>query len=344
MLSGDSIDSALENELGWLVGILSGAAAVQCDSGMLNDPLPGPGNDPKDPFAAEGLTMPWRFCLGNHDALVMGVGEITDLAAMTATGDYCAGGARNWAVPGAPVEQGDWVADAERVPLLRDQIMEFVASDGDGHGLGGRPMSDKANYTFDVEGSALRFVVFDSACEAGGEQGLVRRSDMDGFLRPALDQAAADGKWAILVAHHPLRAIGGGFLSDPETQADAMESAEVQQVLCSYPNLVLSLAGHTHDHVVSWVSCDGTNGFWEVQTSSLVDFPGQLRLCEISDEDNGYLAIQLVGVDYATDGDDVAEEARRLMILDCFSGSTRSGAGTADDRNVKLYVPIPPAR
>lgn len=340
MLSGDSTDSALENEMSWLVGILSGATVMRCDSGAADDPVAGAGNDPKDPFVAEGLAMPWRFCLGNHDALVMGVGKITELSTMNAVGEYCAGGARNWGLPGGPVEQGDWIPDDARRPLHRSDVMELVAGDGDGHGLNGRLDPDKANYTFDVDGSDLRFVVFDTACEAGGAEGIVRRSDVDGFLRPALEQARADAKWVVLVAHHPLRSIGDGSLADAQTQADAVLTAEVEQILCSFSNVILSLAGHTHDHVARWVSCNGTDGFWEVQTCSLVDYPGQLRLCEISDEDNGHLAIQLVGLDYGTDGDDVAEEGRRLMILDYTSGWTHSGVGAADDRNVKLYVPL----
>lgn len=341
MLSGDGTDSALYNEMSWLIGILSGSAHVCCDSGAADDPTSGAGNDPKDPFVAEGLAMPWRFCMGNHDALIMGVGKITELSAMNAVGDYCAAGARNWALPGGPVEQGEWIPDPDRRPLSRAETMQLVADDGDGHGLSERPNADKAFYTFDVDGSALRFVVYDSACEAGGEDGLFRQSDIDEFLRPALDRAWTEGKWVVLVAHHPLRSIGEGYLADDQTQADATPAAEVQELLCSYPNLVLSLAGHTHDHVASWVGCDGTAGFWEVQTCSLVDFPGQLRLCEISDEDNGYLALTFVAIDYATDGDDVAEEGRRLMILDLASGWTHDGSGAAEDRNVKLYLPKP---
>ncbi|PKN39868.1 MAG: hypothetical protein CVU63_13810, partial [Deltaproteobacteria bacterium HGW-Deltaproteobacteria-20] len=65
------------------------------------------------------------------------------------------------------------------------------------------------------------------------------------------------------------------------------------------------------------------------------------RLVEIADENNGYLSIQLIGVDFATDDDVVAEEGRRLAILDHTSGWGAGYEGTPSDRNVKLYVALP---
>ncbi len=94
--------------------------------------------------------------------------------------------------------------------------------------------------------------------------------------------------------------------------------------------------------MVNWVG-GATGGFWEVQTCSLVEFRNQMRLVEIADEDNGYLSIQLIGVDFATDDDVVAEEGRRLAILDHTSGWGTGHEGTPTDRNVKLYEALPAA-
>ena len=339
LLGGDSTDSAQRNEMTWMVGILSGAETIACDSGDANDPVSGSNNDPKDPFSPEGLNIPWVFTLGNHDAEIMGINPISESGVETATGGESKSGVRDWSQPGGPVISGEVPADADRRPLLRPEMLALVASDGDGHGLSSLA-TNKASYIFNVEGTPLRFVVYDTAFEEGGADGVVLRPDLDGFLKPALDEAKADGKLVVLVSHHGLGSLGDGSAGSAATEAITVPPTEVREFFLSYENIVLSITGHTHEHVVNWVA--GTaGGFWEVQTSSLVEFPNQMRLVEIADEDNGHLSIQLVGVDFATDDDAVAEEGRRLAIMDHSSGWGGGSEGTAEDRNVKLYIPLP---
>lgn len=338
LLGGDTTDSAQRNELEWMVAILSGTSVVACDSGEVNDPVPGADNDPKDPFVPEGLDIPWRFCLGNHDTLIMGINGITDAGILTATGDKTLTGAQDWSQPGGPVVTGEIPPDEKRRPLHRSELIDLVAGDGDGHGL--KSLStDKVSYVFDVEGTSLRFVVYDTALEEGGADGVVRQPDLDAFLKPALDQAKSEGKLVVLVCHHGFHSLGDGSSGSTQTKQTIVLSDDVKAFFLTYDNIVLSLTGHTHEHVVNWI--EGTDaGFWEVQTASLVEFPNQMRLVEIADEDNGYVSIQLIGVDFATDDDVVAEQGRRLAILDHISGWGGGDAGSVQDRNVKLYVPI----
>ena len=72
VLGGDNADNAQQNELDWFLSILDGAPSVECDSGKDDDPVTGPDNDPKDPFVAEGLKVPWLWVTGNHDILNQG--------------------------------------------------------------------------------------------------------------------------------------------------------------------------------------------------------------------------------------------------------------------------------
>lgn len=69
--TGDAIENAQQNELDWFVTLLDGGR-VEPDSGERVDLIPGPGNDPQDPFDANGLSAPWLSTIGNHDLNVIG--------------------------------------------------------------------------------------------------------------------------------------------------------------------------------------------------------------------------------------------------------------------------------
>jgi 3',5'-cyclic AMP phosphodiesterase CpdA len=338
LLGGDSSDSAQLNEMSWVIGVLSATGVIACDSGKTNDPVPGPDNDPKDPFVPEGLDIPWKFCLGNHDTEIMGISVITPLGVENSMGNNAVAGTQDWSKPGGPVVVGEVPADENRRLLYRHEMLELVAADGDGHGLKNRPTS-KASYTFDV-GENLRFIVYDTALEEGGADGIVRREDLEAFLKPALNKAKSEGKLVVLASHHGLGSLSDGGFGNQSSKESAVLPDEVKEFFLSYGNIVMSITGHTHDHVVKWVG-NNDDGFWEVQTCALVAFPSQMRLVEIANEDNGYLSIQLICVDFATDNDVVAEQGRRLSILDYTSGWGGGDAGTPTDRNVKLYVPLP---
>jgi 3',5'-cyclic AMP phosphodiesterase CpdA len=338
LATGDVTDSAQKNEVTWFLQIMDGVESVACDSGDVNDPEPGTGNDPKDPFRADGLAVPWFFALGNHDALVMGINAITPQLQQNAMGDNSAGGFTDWTQPGGVVRKGEATPDENRKPLMREEMVPLLASAGGGHGVAGTAVANRVCYTMDVEGTPLRFIVHDTAAEGGGASGVVRKSVVDAFLRPALEAAKAEGKWVILASHHGISSLSDGSDADSETKADAMPPADVLALFASYGNVILSITGHTHEHVVEWLDAGNGKGYWEVQTSSLVEFPNQMRLVEITDEDNGYLSVQLVGIDFGTEGDDVAEQGRVFAILDHTSGWGAGSAGTPADRNVKLYV------
>lgn len=339
LLGGDNVDNAQDNEISWVLSILGGDDVVHCDSGADDDPRPGANNDPKDPFVPIGLPMPFVWVSGNHDILNQGnfpPGPKTE----EYFGDFAAAGTRDWSEPGGPPIQGQIVADEKRRPLYGTDLLARVAAHDDGHGLAGADLSNgRAFYVHDIGDSGVRIIVMDTAAPSGSADGLIHRSELEDFLIPALDDAVSDGKLVIVTSHHASGKLtdGGGF--GGMAQDDAITTDELRDTLASYPNLLMHLAGHTHHHRVTVIpSASGDTSYWEVLTSALADWPHQLKTVEIRDLDNGYYGIRMIAFDYATDGDPVAEEGRRLGILDFTSGWELDGTGDAEDRNVELYV------
>jgi hypothetical protein len=340
LLGGDNADNAQKNEIEWVTRILAGDASVECDSGADDDPVPGPDNDPKDAFVAEGLDVPFFWVTGNHDILVQGNFK-PELYAQDAVGETAATGTRDWSQPGGPVVQGTVPADPERVPLVRADMLAYLAARGDTGIDAATAATGKTNYAFDVEGTPLRVVVVDTAAATGASEGLLRQADVNQLVTPLLDAAAAEGKWVIVTSHHASARLtdGGGF--GGESFDDAVTPDAFRALLGSYGNVLMHLGAHSHEHVVRVIDPAGGTPYWEVESESLADFPNQSRVFEVWDDGNGVLAIESRAIDFVVDGDPVAAEGLALATLDYTSGWTGDGRGDASARNVTLYVPMP---
>jgi hypothetical protein len=167
-------------------------------------------------------------------------------------------------------------------------------------------------------------------------------ADIDATMRPALELAKTEGKWVILASHHAADALtsnGGAFGT---TQDDAVLPAAWKSFLGAYPNVILSMVGHSHEHRVRAIETSGGKKFWELMTSSIADYPHQFRTVEIFDQDNGWIMIRATAVDLDVKGDPVALEGRRAGVVDYTSGWTPAGgSGAQNERNVDLWIRKP---
>ena len=345
LLGGDNADSAQANEHDWALSILGGADSVKCDSGDADDPVPGPDNDGKDPFKAEGLAMPFKWVTGNHDVLVQGNLAVGPAISLKALGTVSGGGTRDYSAgQDGLINKGNFVVpDPKRTLLTRADLMAKVAAHQDGHGVGPeQTASGKAIYTFDVDGTPLRFLVLDTAAESGGSDGILHKADVDRYIAPKLDKARADNKLVILASHHAVDSLtkdGGTFGT---AQPDALLAADWTKILAAYPNVIFSMVGHSHRHRIQKVQTDATHGFFEVMTSAIADYPHEFRVVEIFDQDDGYLMLRGTVADYSTENDPVAAEGLRRGIIDFTSGwAPDIGPGQPGDRNVELWVKKP---
>ena len=345
LLGGDNADSAQSNEIDWVLGLLSGNASLECDSGNDDDPVAGPDNDGKDPFVASGLAMPWKWLTGNHDAEIQGNLVVDATTKAAAIGTLANTGTRRYdvALPGT-LDHGDFVvADPRRALLDGTSLVTRIADHGDGHGLGAaEKASGHATYTFDVDGTQLRFLVIDTAHAGGGADGCITQREVDRIIKPSLDAAKAAGKIVVLASHHPTDSLADGTgLGSSGPEPDALTADQWRTFVGTYDNVVLSLVGHDHRARVAALAPASGHAWWEVMTPAIADWPHQLRTIEIFDQDDGWLMIRATCVDVALENDPVTADAKKRGTVDLVTGWLPQVPVNPNDRNVEVWIKKP---
>jgi hypothetical protein len=200
---------------------------------------------------------------------------------------------------------------AEVVDRLRPSLPAGVAL----------PEADRLDYVVDV-GSRLRLVVVDLASRIGGSGGQVVPGQL-AFVSSAI--ASAGERWVIFVSHQTLRQSTGG---------DALEA-----VLDASPRVIATLAGHTHHNRLRPRSTPG-GGRWDIETSSLIDWPQQSRALRVRETEGGGVAIETWMLDHVAGGSvgELGRISRELSYLDAQGGRPGGFVGEPGDRNAVLYL------
>ncbi|MCA9772514.1 MAG: hypothetical protein KC466_08895, partial [Myxococcales bacterium] len=174
------------------------------------------------------------------------------------------------------------------------------------------------------------------------------------WLDCELARATAEHRLIVVLNHHrsdnldqivDTEAPGSPKLCDTPATCSAMMVERLHQ----YPNVILHLVGHGHENLV--IARDGATpeaGYWEVETSAIIDWPEQTRILEIVTYPNGVGELWSTMLDHAplsrsADVNTLSELARALGADDAVrqpSGAL-GGEGTPDDRNRVLRFAIP---
>ena len=347
---GDLIDNDQRNELESALRVLGGGV-VRPGSGrrgyygvqLAGDPDPfyyrpdldaprHPGllRRAVQPFVAPGIRVPVHPVLGDHDILVAGELAPTDTSRALAVGDQAlwelppglslppgtqltAGGSPDG--PPLPGLVGRFLAQALAGPKVRvppDPGRRQMDA-GEAVSLLRPRAGDTLDYHVDV-GQHLRLIVLDLARRAGGSGGLVR-PDQPGWLASRLDEAGT--REVIVVSHQPLASSEGG--------------ESILSLLDAHPRVIAAMAGHTHRN-----SIEPRNGYWLINTASLIDYPQQARALRVLRTAGGGVAIQTWMLDHT--GSEPAGVSRQLAYLDAQGGRPKGFAGRRLDRNVTLYL------
>jgi 3',5'-cyclic AMP phosphodiesterase CpdA len=347
LVTGDLIDMSQRNELANALAILGGGA-VDPDSGADDDPVPGPGNDPQDPFDAVGLDIPWIITPGNHDMMLLGSFPVTDNAKLSAVGSSATTGTRDGQT--YEVISGEIAADPQRAILSHTDLIEAVYdAPGLPEGHGFTPASlpnDRAYYSYDPSpDSPVRFIVLDFAYRIGGpvgkggtgpyDDGVLDKAQYEDFLLPELARAEEDKKLVIVVSHQP-----SWVLQDDNLPDDYVTVTQFRATL-SEAHILLHIAGHSHENRLSFWYGSELGAHAEIQVSSLIDWPQQFRLFELVDNGNGTLSIFTAVVDHQDAPGSLSEDSRRRALIDRQSGWGEGFEGEDGDRNVEIVLAIP---
>ena len=98
--------------------------------------------------------------------------------------------------------------------------------------------------------------------------------------------------------------------------------------------MLATVAGHTHRNRIM-ARRTPAGGYWQIATASLADFPQQARALRVRATAGGGAVIETWMLDTAPGG--LADVARGLAYLDVQGGRPAGDAGTALDRNVRLW-------
>lgn len=347
--------------------------------------LPGFLDAAVSPFEADGLDMPWLAVFGNHDLLYQG----TFGPRVAAMGETLAGSGvkprgalglvrshvhswiagtdpdrwRRWGSgPGLQAVTPDRAARAS-VPL--SDYLQMMVAEGD-HGFTQDNVTGNTSWWSRPEGDHVQVIGLDTCNHTMGSDGSMGPAQT-AWLEDELqrhhsrwrDQAgreiagAGTDRLVVLASHHNSWTMGNASddIYDPGRRTTGVE---LVALIARYPNVVLWLNGHSHEHkILVHPGATTGSGCWEVDTASGIDFGQQGRTIEVFDNGNDTVSIFSTVIDHAAapavahrhDRDwtvpELASMSRELAANDNRWIDPIALLGGPEDRNVELVVKAP---
>ena len=288
------------------------------------------------PVMAEGASCPWYTGFGNHDesgrATSGPISPKTEFILDLRRGDRLPLG-----LPPGMNESDFWNAIRSADATARRKLIasmpsravgasplrrafskaEFIDALPEnprlaGNGSGADQSSTAEPYfTFDISPDVVGIMLNtaspdgSSAASIDVAQAAWLEKQLRGVSRTALDskgrQTASDVKdrLVVLFSHHPLVSFAKQE-RQPDGDVQSLSRESVHRIISRFPNVILWMNGHRHKHrVTAHRRPQRKSGFWEITTSSLIDYPQQSRVVEIMDNADGTLSIATTLLDHS---------------------------------------------
>ena len=298
-------------------------------------------------------SIPWYQAIGNHDHFCMGIYPPDDYLKKTVIGDslvkfgnimdpnminertYYTGVLDGSTVYGDVIGEGPVekvspikiVPDPDRRFLLKKEWMkEFFNSSSSPKGHGFTMENAEKGfgcYTFEPNPEVpVRVIVLDDTqLNEDTSRDIHGHCSLDKeryeWMVKELDKGQAENKLMIIASHIP---IG---INDPSPELGwdvnaPVSEKEVLSKLHEHPNLVLWIAGHRHRNIITAQKSPDDKrpelGFWEVETSSLREYPQQFRTFQIVVNSDNTVSVFTADVDPAVKPGSFAETSRMYAI------------------------------
>ena len=246
-------------------------------------------------------------------------------------------------------------ADPDRRSLSKSEWMgEFftTSSNPKGHGFDEADVeAGFACYTFEPKADVpIRVLVLDNTQRDdepydNGYGHLSLDKERHDWLVGELEKGQTENKLMIIAAHVPIGVETAGSPMGWGSSAYGTE-AELIAKLHTYPNLILWIAGHRHRNIVTALPSPDADrpelGFWEIETSSLRDFPQQFRTFEIVRNSDDTVSILTTDVDTAAEDGSPAARSRTYAVAAQQIFKNQLGLEPACSYNAELVAQVSP--
>ena len=268
----------------------------------------------RKPFMATGLHHAWFATHGNHDGLLQGTvppdaaleavavggSRLVELGADVNLQETFAGwnmvGPAKYVEPISGTYRAQSADPRRRLNAPDDWAKLHLSCGHGGHGLSEENANFGTKY-WSTDLGVVRLISLDTVNIHGGWQGSLDEVQFE-WLKTMLSDR--EPKYFILLSHHPLHSLINDYT--PVGRRIAVE--ELKEELLKHDRIILWLAGHDHDNRIKFIGEEGKYGFWQIMTSSLIDWPQQGRLVEIlEDQDQIVIATSLIDHQSPTDLD-----------------------------------------
>ena len=328
------------------------------------------------PFRPVGLgKTPWYSVFGNHDGLVQGNFAQNDLfdkvvvscrkvtkyspAALSRIRPMLEGGVTpaereeiiritfgdyldTWGFPKESKGRFKTVPSDPARRFLRKQawIRQHFTTRGRprGHGFTQASLTSGEGYYSFSPATGVRFVVVDTVADNSSSGNIDEAQHR--WLDLELTAAEARRELVLVFGHHSLRSMTASGLS-------VRLGPDVEALLRRHRGVIAYVAGHEHRNRIA-----PHGSFWEIVTSSHLEWPQQSRVIELAELANGALALYTTAIDHsapprppAKGPQRLASIARELSLNEPQAENGEDGwedrRGEPSDRNTALIVPKP---